>query len=154
MSKFGFIVLWLLLIGLNNFSEAQVKKKSADSKAEKEVIALVQELAKATLELDAAKYEKIWADNIVCVNPQGYVYGKKETLAGLKSGEVKFERFDVDEINANVWDDTAVVISRQTVKGQAGNHEINEQNRTTDVFVKRKGKWILISESTSLIPTK
>ena len=129
----------------------QINDRKTATSSETELMQIERDLAQASLALDAATYDRIWADDMMAVNPGGIIYTKAEDQAALKSGKLKFDTFDVDEMNVRVFGETAIVIYRQTVKGHYADHPINDLNRVTDVFVRRKGEWRLVSEHTSLM---
>jgi ketosteroid isomerase-like protein len=140
-----------LLLSSAFLAFGQSKTSNSNTGAKKELIQIERDLAKASLALDAAMYNRIWADDMIAVNPAGIIYTKTEDQAALKSGKLKFDTFDVDQMNVRIFGETAIVVYRQTVKGHYDDHPINDLNRVTDVFVRRKGKWQLVSEHTSLI---
>lgn len=154
MYRFSF-KCFLLIAVLYLPTIAQVNGRSnKNDKTEKEVIEIVRQLAKATVQLDISAYERIWAEDIIATNVSGATFTKADDLEQLKSGKLKIETFEVDEIRVNVYGNTVVVTSRQTVKGQYGKTKIDQLNRVTDVFIKRNGMWQLIAEHTSSIPNK
>src|SRR6476620_9554286 len=95
----------------------QINDRKTATSSETELMQIERDLAKASLALDAATYDRIWADDMMAVNPGGIIYTKAEDQAALKSGKLKFDTFDVDEMNVRVFGETAIVIYRQTVKG-------------------------------------
>jgi len=58
-----------------------------------------------------------------------------------KSGEIKLEGNDLDDLQARVYGDTAVVTGRSTQKGKAYGQDAAGQYRFTRVYVRQDGKW-------------
>src|SRR5438045_349956 len=82
----------------------------ADEQSKQTLIKIEQELARASLDLDPAPYDRYWADNFIGTIASGGRYTKKQHRASLTSGKLKFQSLDVDEVEVEVFGDTAVVV--------------------------------------------
>jgi ketosteroid isomerase-like protein len=77
----------------------------------------------------------------------------EETILFLiKSGDVKLEKIDVDEEQARVYGNTAVITGRAHVLGAFKGQAFDRTARYTRVWVKLKGAWKLVSFHETLIP--
>jgi len=138
-------------VNVNTNSNANTAADSAAAKADIEK--LVNDLAAALVKGDADAVERIYSDEYLIVNPDGTVQTKAERIAGIRSGEVKFESLVFDEINTRVnpTGDGAVVVARATSKGTNKGQTVDGQLRVTMVFSKGPAGWREVAAHTSQI---
>jgi hypothetical protein len=74
-------------------------------------------------------------------DPGGAVESKKESLADLRSGDLKYTSAVNDEFTVHIYENAAVLNYRSTVKGQFKGNDVSGQYRMTDMWVKRDGRW-------------
>jgi ketosteroid isomerase-like protein len=79
---------------------------------------------------------------------------KTQFIADLKSGTLKMESTKNDDMKVQVYGDTAIVTYRSTDKGKYKDFDISGQYRWTDVFVKRNGRWQIVSTQGTRIMTQ
>jgi ketosteroid isomerase-like protein len=137
------LLLALLTIATSSFTLAQMTddKSAPKGKTEQELIKLEQDRAQATVKGDTALIEQSTADDYTFVNFRGALRTKAQLLADFKSGELKLEGNDLDDLQARVYGDTAVVTGRSTQKGKAYGQDAAGQYRFTRVYVRKDGKW-------------
>jgi ketosteroid isomerase-like protein len=99
--------------------------------------------ATAELRGDTAFLERALADNFAGVGPRGFMLTKDQWLARHESQALKYETFQWDDTWVRVYGDAAVVTGRETVKGKYEDHDLQDQFRTTLVFVKQQERWLL-----------
>lgn len=124
---------------------------AANSAAEQEVRALVQEYDKAIVTQDAATYERLYADNAKIIEIGGKVFDKQAMIERAKGGETKFEVGQSDEVDVKAFGDTAVVTGRWTQKSVTKGLPFSGTLRYVTVFVKRNGKWQIVSDQVTPI---
>ena len=104
--------------------------------------------AAAELGGDTASLGRILADDFVAVGPRGFMLTKEQWLLRHDSGSLTYEAFAWDEVSVRVHGDAAIMIGRQTASAvyEDGDvrHEIQDQFRTTLVFVEEAGRWLLL----------
>jgi ketosteroid isomerase-like protein len=133
------------------FGEDQ-RETTAD---EQEVRQMIQKYRSALLHRDIPMLEKIWADDYVFVNASGEVLTKAERLSNLKSGATSLDSINEEEnIAVRVYQNSAVVTSRVTLKGQYSGKQISGQYRSTLVWVKGTAGWQLVSNQLTALATK
>jgi ketosteroid isomerase-like protein len=137
------LLLALLTIVTSSFTLAQMTddKSAPKGKTEQELIKLEQDRAQATVKGDTAFIDQNTADDYTFVSPRGALRTKAQVLADLKSGEIKLQAQDLDDLQARVYGDTAVITGRSTQKGQLYGQDAAGQYRFTRVYVKQDGKW-------------
>ena len=136
---FAIVVLLVLALAVPASMLAQ-----QNSKAEKEVRAVVDELAQANLKggAEAASiFDKYLADDFVRIPGNGAIFTKADMLDGWRTGKIKVEKLDLSDVKVHVYGKTAVVTGVfKTVSTVIGTNYANT-NRWTRVFVKHGGNW-------------
>ena len=125
-----------------------------NSKAEREAAKINEEFDKAIVSRDAAAYERILADDFIFTSSDGMVTDKAQELAKVKSGDLKFESAKSDDVRVKIFGKTAIVTGRYTAKGTSKGKDFTFAERYTAVFVKRNGRWQMVSEHASEIVQK
>jgi ketosteroid isomerase-like protein len=70
----------------------------------------------------------------------------------LKSGKIKFQSFKLNDVKVQLFGDTAVVFGHTTERLMVDGKQIDGDNRFTDTFIKRNGKWICVATHVTAIP--
>ena len=109
---------------------------------------LGEEWAAAELRGDTTALERVLADDFVAVGPLGFMLDKEQWLSRHDSGNLTYESFEWDEVSVRVHGNAAVMIGRETARGRYEDgdvrREIEDQFRTTLVFVEEQGRWLLL----------
>jgi hypothetical protein len=96
-------VLAVIGIGIAALSFGQTNyegdKKGGD--VERSVTQIEQELVKGLIAGDASMFERYLADTYIFTAPDGVVSDKAQTIADIKSGDLKFQSSKLD--NMKVW---------------------------------------------------
>ena len=126
----------------------------ANNTSEEEVRQAMEKYRTAILQRDVGMLEKIWADDYVFVNAGGDVLTKTERLANIKSGATTLDSINQEEnVTVRIYQNSAVVTSRVTLKGQYSGQPISGEYRSILVWVKGPGGWQLVSnQSTAFKP--
>lgn len=113
---------------------------SADG-AHIEIVAIGDEWARAIVSDDAERIGAFMADEWVIVSGSG-VSAKEEFLSLVGSGQLTHSAMDrVGEPRVRVHGDTAVLTARVTNTAHYGGRRFEADEWTTDVFVRRNGRW-------------
>jgi ketosteroid isomerase-like protein len=106
---------------------------------------LIGDLASALMKGDTDALDKIYSDEYILITDTGQITTKPERIVMIKSGDLKFEKVDFEEISVRVYGNTAVAVARalaaSTFKGKAQNIE----ERVTFVAVKDGDTWRFVS---------
>lgn len=108
---------------------------------EDEIRRVEREWGDAFEQRDFAALDRIMADEYILTDPLGNVRGKEESLAALKTNEVRFESTKSDNVDVRINGDTAVVTGRSTFRGRYKGWSMAGKYQYTDVLVKRSGSW-------------
>ncbi len=122
-------------------SSSSAASQSSSSADEQQLLGLEQQWADAARSGDANALARIEADGYVFTDPSGKVSGKQEDVNGLKTGQTKYQQFELSDLQAHVFGDTGVVTGRVQLKGTSNGQDISGSYAFTDTFVKRGGQW-------------
>jgi Domain of unknown function (DUF4440) len=147
------IVIAALVIVTTSFAprHSMAQKRSSQDNIEEIIRQLHLEGVHAQLTNNIATLDRLWSDDHTFTNPLGVVQTKAERLAEIKSGARKLESFNIDDIQVRVYDNTAVVTGRGTLKGQLRGNDLSIQARGIDVYVKKEGAWQLVAAQATRI---
>ena len=135
-----------------SFAFGEDQRETTD---EQEVRQMIQKYRSALLQRDIPVLEKIWADDYVFVNASGEVLTKAQRLSNLKSGATSLDSINQEEnITVRVYQNSAVVTSCVTLKGQYSGKPVSGQYRSTLVWVKGPAGWQLVSNQLTALATK
>lgn len=119
--------------------------------AEQTIAQIEAEQAAALLNVDLTALDRIWTDDFVFTAPNGMVISKRGYLSMLKSGDLKYEAFKLEEIKVRVHGDAAVATGRAAVKGKVWDHVIDGQDRYTTTYVREHDTWRAVATHASRI---
>ena len=115
---------------------------------------LDQERIQAQIGADAAALDRLYAEDFIGIGPSGTVRTKPQVIADFTSGNLRFQSITTDDVRWRVYGDTAVETGRSTMNGQDKGKTVPRDNRFTRVWVKRQGRWQLVSNHYSLLVTQ
>jgi ketosteroid isomerase-like protein len=118
---------------------------------EQEVLRLADAWATAELRGDTAFLEARLTDDFIGIGPLGFMLTKQEWLARHRSGDLKYESFNLDEVKVRVYNDAVILTGRQVQNAAYRGNPIQGQFRITLVFVQQQGQWRLASLQLSTI---
>jgi len=130
---------------------------------EHEIAALEDRLTAASRALDVATLDDIYADDIMMTNVLGEAGCNKPALldeanrgrtahdGAAAAGKPITSSYDKEDLQIIVNGDTAVTSYRFVVKMQGQNINVNRRYRTTNVWMKRHGRWRVAAAHTSFV---
>ncbi len=130
-----------------------------NSKAEKEVRAVIDELQKANLmggAEAAAIFDKLLADDLSRIPASGTALTKTDIVNGFRTGKIKVESLENSDIKIRIYGHTAVATGISSRKETFMGARVTGGSRWTRVFVKRDGVWknVLYQNTTIAEPAK
>jgi ketosteroid isomerase-like protein len=140
--------LGVLIIGVP--IPAQLKSGSV----EQELIKLEKGWNDALARHDWAFIDQILANDYITTDSDGVVADKAQEMVILKSGEEAVASAVSDDFKVRIYGDTAVVTYRWNYKGQFKGKESTGQERYTDTWVRRGGRWQCVAAHASRIAQK
>ena len=133
-------------------SLAVAQKATAKSNTEDEIKQLEQESVQAYVKDGAAAVEKYEADDVTSIDPVGMVTDKSQDKQSFSSGDMKMQSLEESDVKVRVYGNTAVAVGISDFKGTYKGQDISGKYRFTDVWVKRDGKWQIVSSQNTKIP--
>ena len=143
------LMLAVTIFPLAAATEKVVAQKNA--KIEQEIKKLEEENLDIWIKLDAARLEKLLADDSTFTDLDGKIYDKVGLIKLLKAGSYKLESATNTEFKVQVFGEIAVATFLTTGSGKMNNQPFKGQARYTDIWVKRKGQWKLAVGHASLV---
>lgn len=140
------IAAFTLALGFVALSRAQGQTKPhRDRKVEQAILQLERETMEAIKNKDATALSRILADDFVLRNPAGNDLNKTEFLKLAQAIPVKILSVQGENLRVNVYGQTAVLTGaqRSTTLSDDGKEETSAA-AFTDIFIKRKGRWLLV----------
>ena len=124
-----------------------------DSVVLRELLQIENEIGRANRECDYKYFAYIEAEEFIFTDANGGVTTREQDLATEKDCRKADYRSEVDEPRLSRHGDVAILNARNSVflKDRDGQPVIR-RNRFTDVFVRRDGRWQLVSGHSSRIP--
>ena len=108
---------------------------------EEEILNLEKQFTEAIVQNDAESIGRFVADDWIIIDPDGGIVEKIRFLSVVKSGALSHEMMESDDIRVRVYGDSGVVTALTRTKGKFMGQDFSTQERATDVFVKREGRW-------------
>ncbi len=140
----------------NNTNATAVAEPTPDKPAiEAQLKALEYDLPRIVKERDGVAVQKLEADDIMLIYPDGTEGTREQDIKDIESGELSSDPQEISDLTVNVLDNNnAIVRSRTTVKGDHfrimdGKCEtILHEFRSLDTFVRRNGQWQMVASAT------
>ena len=86
------------------------------------------------------------------IHSNGWIQSKTEMIDDLKSGKLNYTAITIEESNTQLYNHTVVVTGKGTFKGlMPDNSEFNIHLLYTEVYVKTKKQWRLVSRQATKI---
>lgn len=108
-----------------------------------EITAFLLEWASAEQSGDASRLDSYLADDFVGIGPLGFMLSKAEWMTRHVTGDLKYEAFQLAEMQARLYGTVAVVTAHQMARGSYRGHRIPTDLRATLVLIRPAGSWQL-----------
>ena len=106
----------------------------------------------AVLNKNVAALDALLSDDYMAITARGMLQSKDETLAGMRSGNLRIKSIEFSDRKVRFYGTTALVTSRAAVKGSGPDGDISGNYRYTRVYVRdEKGSWRIVSFEASRI---
>jgi hypothetical protein len=108
----------------------------------RELIALSNELVGAVHEHDRERLELLLADEFTLNGAAGEL--DREAFLEAASGPYEIDDWSYEEIDPEIYGDTAVVVSRYRQTGRLAGRDLSHRMHVTDIWVRRDGRWQVV----------
>lgn len=106
---------------------------------------LDKELSVATWTGDAEWFQTNLSDDYILITPGGTLRTKRDVIGELSTPGMKMDPFDAIDVQIRIYGDSAIINGRMLQRFTLGRVRYANDLRYTDVYVKKKGKWLLVS---------
>jgi ketosteroid isomerase-like protein len=107
-----------------------------------ELVGLSNELVRAVQEREPQRLEAMLAREFTLLGAAGEL--DRAELIAAASGRYAIEDFGYEEIDPEVYGDTAVVVSRYHQTATLDGRDVSARLHMTDVWVRREGRWQIV----------
>jgi len=112
-----------------------------DRAAQEAILELERRFGEAMIRNDADAIGRLLSDDWIIIDPDGGVIDRSRFLAVIKSGALKHEAMDSEDIRVRTYPNTATVTAVTHTRTKYLGKEFTTHERATDVFVKEDGRW-------------
>jgi ketosteroid isomerase-like protein len=109
--------------------------------AEEELLKLEKAFAEAIVRNDLEGIGRLVTDDWIIIDPNGEIVDRARFFEVIKSGALTHEMMESEDFRVRVYGDSGVVTGVTRTKGKFMGQEFSTQERATDAFVKRDGRW-------------
>jgi len=122
--------------------------------AEEELLKLENEFAEAIVSNNPEDIGRLLRDDWVIIGADGEIIDRARFFEVIKSGALTHDMMESEDFRIRVYGDSAVVTAITRTKGKFMEQEFSTQERATDVFVKRDGRWQCVLTHVTKLPQK
>ena len=126
------------------------QRSTPDAAAENEVRQFVTELLNYEHQSDPARSDRFYADDFTFTSASGERLNKTEMIAAHAAGKFNHGAFQVRDERIRMYENTAVVTSREHLEG----HAVSGYFRTVRVLSKQQSGWRLVASQMTRIADK
>ena len=109
---------------------------------EHELVELSHELVRAVQEHDRGRLEELLGVEFSLQGAAGEL--DRASFLEAASGPYEIDDFAYDEIDPQVYGNTAVIVSRYRQRAALAGRDLSHEMRVTDVWVRRNGRWQVV----------
>lgn len=124
------------------------------SEAEEELLRVEKEFAETIVCNDLERLGRVVADDWIIIDPNGEIVDRARFFEVIKSGSLTHEAMESEDLRVRIYGESAVVTAVTRTKGEFMGQEFSTQERATDVFVKRNGRWRCVLTHLTRFPEK
>jgi ketosteroid isomerase-like protein len=107
-----------------------------------ELVELSYDLARAVSEHDVGALASLLAEEFTLDGAAGQL--DRDALLAAAAGPYDIEEFSYEEIDPEVYGNTAVLVSRYRQVARFDGRDLSHDMNVTDVWVRRDGRWQIV----------
>ena len=125
---------------------------SVDSAGSEEELKMVElKLADLMIHANWDEYEKQLAAGYTLIDAKGKLQSKDEIMAEFRKGERKIIVMEPEDLRGRIYGEASVLQGKCTTSVRESGHLRTRNERFTQVFIRRDGKWLLAAEQQTAI---
>jgi len=149
------IIAALVLSAVSSAIAQQQSAKTRDAASTEQAVQQQDQVRiRAQITADTIALRRIYADDFLGIGPTGVVRNKAEVIADFTSHALTYQSITTGEVRVRVYGNTAVETGRSTMVGQDRGKPVPRDNRFTRVWVITAGRWQLVANHYSLMPSQ
>ena len=121
---------------------------------EEKLLELEDAFAKAIAMNDVEGIGRLVANDWIIIDPNGEIVDRTRFFEVIKSGDLTHDVMESEDFRIRIYENSAVVTAVTRTKGKFMGQEFSTQERATDVFVKRDGRWQCVLTQLTRFPKK
>lgn len=106
----------------------------------------------ALVSKDYAYLDKVLADDLYYCHSSGSIDSKSSFIQSIKEGKLTYQEMTPDDLKVRIYGKTAVVTGLCAAKILSNGQQITTKFRFTDVYVKNKKGWQMVSWQSLRLP--
>ena len=103
-----------------------------------ELVELAHDLARAVSEHDVTRLEELLADEFTLQGAAGQL--DREEFVAAASGPYEIDDFSYEQIDPEVYGNTAVLVSRYSQTARFGGRDLTHRMHVTDIWTRRDAR--------------
>ena len=107
-----------------------------------ELITLSSELVAAVQQHDRGRLERLLAAEFTLNGAAGEL--DRESFLDAASGPYEIDEFSYEEIDPEIYGDTAVLVSRYRQTARLDGRDLSHRMHVTDIWVRRNARWQIV----------
>ena len=120
---------------------------------EQELVAVEHAWGEALIQRDIPALEKLYATEYRFTDPFGVMNTREQDIASANSGDFVLTAFEISDVKVSVYGKVAVMTGLNRSQASFKGMDASGEYRFTDVFVKRDGRWqVVTSHLTRVAP--
>jgi ketosteroid isomerase-like protein len=133
--------------------EEMMAGSQSDDPVRREILNLAEAWAKAIVSNDSDAIGSFMADDWIIIGTNG-ITRKQDFIPFIESGDLTHEMMElVGEARIQIYGDTAVLTGRVINNGHFKGEPFSANEWTTDVFVRREGRWLCVLSHVTPVET-
>lgn len=149
------LLIVLLTLASASFAYAQAVQQAAGSSDEQWIRDLERRLGDGITRMDREDVAKIMADDFISVGSNGDVTNKEQTLDTMRPYPNVKISFQIEDTDVRLYEGTtAIVMGRDTLILETKERRAVIDYRFTRVYIKKQGRWQLVTQQVTQLPSK
>ncbi|MFN8349072.1 MAG: nuclear transport factor 2 family protein [Spirosomataceae bacterium] len=106
----------------------------------------------ALVSKDYMYLEKVLANDLFYCHSNGLIDNKTSFIQSIKDGKLTYQEMTPEELKVRIYGKTAVITGLCGAKVLSNGQQLNTRFRFTDVYVKSKAGWQMVSWQSLRVP--
>ncbi len=106
----------------------------------------------ALVSKDFGYLDKVLAEDLFYCHSSGLIDTKNSFIQSIKDGKLTYQEMNVEELKVRIYGKTAVITGVCGAKVLSNGQQLNTRFRFTDVYVKSKAGWQMVSWQSLRVP--